>query len=34
MVPAPSYVQGWGFQPRPLATGALLGGTDLVGLGA
>ena len=21
MVPAPSYVQGWGFQPRPLAGG-------------
>ena len=23
MVPAPSYVQGWGFQPRPLADGGV-----------
>jgi len=23
VVPAPSYVQGWGFQPRPVAGGAL-----------
>ena len=32
MVPVSWCVQGWGFQPRPMADGMLLRGPDLVGL--